>query len=384
MNFSRSTVFLFFLVCLLSVLTETVYAGEKNNEDWSLYVDSILEELDFGELDEVAQKELPQKMTFGSLVKGILTGEEISLRSLTEKLLDLFFYEIETARPMFLQILSISLFFSVFGKMLMVRQEYVSELGFFAVYASIMMLLMQSFLLASQIVEAGTTKMLSFMTAFVPTYATTIFLTGNANSAGFFYELAFVMIYLLELLIKKVFLPGVHIYVLLEFIDNLFTENKLSRLADLLEGGIKTALKLSVAAVVGLGVVQSLLIPAKDRLSTSGVMKTLSAIPGVGNTFGATGELLLGCGILIKNSVGTAALVLLVVICVSYAFRIACFHVMYRFTGAMLQPFCDRRLGECVHGVGKACGLYLKIVVDLMLLFFITISMISASTSFIY
>ena len=58
--------------------------------------------------------------------------------------------------------------------------------------------------------------------------------------------------------------------------------------------------------------------------------------------------------------------------------------MIYRLVGALLQPFCDKRIGECVNGVGRGCALYLKIIVDAMLLFFITISMISASTSYIY
>ena len=46
------------------------------------------------------------------------------------------------------------------------------------------------------------------MTAFVPLYAATLFCSGNAASAGSFYQLAFGLMYLLELGMKFIFLPG--------------------------------------------------------------------------------------------------------------------------------------------------------------------------------
>lgn len=350
------------------------------------WIGELLEELDLAEADEALEQELPERLTFSSLVSA-LTGEkgkELSFRLVADYLLDLFFYEIAAAKPMFLQILCVCLLFALFGRLLVTRYGYVKDLSFFAVYAGIMLLLLNSFLLVSSVVNAGIEKMLSFMTAFVPIYAAALLFSGNLTSAGVFYELAFGLIYVLELLMHVLFVPGVHIFVLLVMMDNLFEETKLSKLAELIESGIRTALKMSLAAVVGLGVVQSLIAPARDRISSNSVFQTLQAVPGIGNTFGAAGEILVGCGILIKNSVGVAALVVLIVLCAAPTVSVACFHVMYRLVGACLQPFCDKRISECVHGVGRACGLYLKIVISAMLLLFITISMISASTSFIY
>lgn len=357
--------------------------AEGDGQEVEAYLSLILGELGLDEVDRNMEAELPQRLTFGGLVQALME-DDVTAETLVDYVLDLFFYEIRTVRPMFIQILSVALLFAMFGKVLITRQGYVHDLSFFAVYSAVVMLLLNSFLLVNDVVEAGIQKMLSFMTAFIPVYATTLLVAGNGSTAGIFYEIAFVLIYLLELVIHTVFVPGVQIFVLLLMVDGMFEEARLSRLADMIESGIRAALKLAVAGVVGLGVVQSLLAPARDRLAASSVYQTLQAIPGVGNTFGAAGEVLVGCGIMIKNSVGAAALVILVILCAAPAVSVACFHIMYRLTGALLQPFCDRRLGECVHGVGRGCALYLKIVLNAMMLFFITVSMISASTGFIY
>ncbi len=365
------------LFCLCFV-PERIYAGED-------YIGKIMDELDLDALDENTDG-FPQKLTFSDLVKTIVEqgSDGIDLKMTGEYIYDLLFYELAAVRPVFLEIICISLLFSLYGKVLVTGQKYVSQLGFFVVYTGILMLLLESFSLIGEVVESGVGKLVSFMTAFIPTYAATLLLAGNASSAGAFYGMAYGIIYLLEMGMKFLFLPGIHIYVLLMVMDNLFEETKLSRLAQLLEDGINFVLKAGFAAVVGLGVVQSLLAPAKDRLSTSGLYHGLSAIPGVGNTFGATGEILVGCGIMIKNSLGVAALVVLFVVCLAPVLKVFCFHVMYRLVAALLMPFCDKRISQCVHDVGKGCGIYLKLLLDAVLLFLITISMITASSSFIY
>jgi hypothetical protein len=57
---------------------------------------------------------------------------------------------------------------------------------------------------------------------------------------------------------------------------------------------------------------------------------------------------------------------------------------MYRIAAAVLEPFCDRRIPDCVQAVGRGCALYLRIIFDVMLLFWITTGLIAASSSFIY
>lgn len=349
------------------------------------YMDRIMDELDLDAVDE-EMGELPEKITFSDLVETFVEKgtDGVDMKMICDYIFDLLFYELSTVRPLFIQIISIALLFSLYGKVLVTGQKYVSQLGFFVVYTGILVLLLQSFSLIGEVVEDGVSNLVSFMTAFIPTYAATLLLSGNATSASAFYGLAYGIIYLLEIGMKFLFLPGIHVYVLLMVMDNLFEETKLSKLALLLEDGIRWILKIGLAAVVGLGVVQSLIAPAKDRLSTSGLYHGLSAIPGVGNTFGATGEILVGCGIMIKNSLGVAALVILFVICLAPVLKVFCFHVMYRLVAAVLMPFCDKRISQCVHDVGKGCAIYLKLLLDAVLLFFITISMITASSSFIY
>lgn len=109
---------------------------------------------------------------------------------------------------MFLQMFAIGLLFALYGKVMMTRQGYVSQMSFFIVYLGVVLLLLQSFALISEVVDQGIDRLVAFMTAFVPLYAATLFCSGNAASAGSFYQLAFGLMYLLELGMKFIFCRG--------------------------------------------------------------------------------------------------------------------------------------------------------------------------------
>ena len=347
--------------------------------------DEIIKELDFTDINAQTQ-DLPEKMDFEKMVNKLVTEGTGGLDAgmICEYIADLFFYEITAAKPMFLQMFAIGLLFALYGKVMMTRQGYVSQMSFFIVYLGVVLLLLQSFALISEVVDQGIDRLVAFMTAFVPLYAATMFCSGNAASAGSFYQLAFGLMYLLELGMKFIFLPGVHVFVLLLLMDNLFEETKLGKMAQLFEDGIRLVLKGGLTAVMGIGVVQSLIVPARDRLSTNSIFNSISAVPGVGNTFGSAAEILLGSGILIKNSIGAVALILLFVIGMTPLLKSFCFSVIYRLTAAFLAPVADSRIAQCVQAAARGCALFCTIQLDALLLFFITISMISVSTSFIY
>lgn len=381
------------IICLFTVILflfggRVLAFGAEEQEDGGEtdYLSLIFEELNFDELDSFAEQKLPEKMTLSDIAETLMVQgfDGIDAKTLADWGFDLFFYELAAAKPMFIQMLLCAALFSIINRFFVNRKKYVNDMSFLFIYGAMMLLLLQSFLLVGQIVEEGIELTCDFMKMLIPTYATTLLLAGNAASAGVFYELTFGMIYVLEWVLKIILIPAIHIFVLLTLMDHLLEEEKFSRLAELIESGVNIFLKIAVGGVIGFGAVQSLLTPAKDRITQSTLLKSLSVLPGVGNGFHFAEEVVLSCGMLVKNCVGVAGVILLLFICVTPVIKVFAFHFLYKILGAVLQPVSDRRIVKGISGVSRASALYLKIMVDTMLLFMITVSMITASTSFIY
>ena len=86
---------------------------------------------------------------------------------------------------------------------------------------------------------------------------------------------------------------------------------------------------------------------------------------------------------LIKNSVGVAALVVLGFIVLTPLLKTLVFSLMYRLLSAVLQPLSDKRIVEGIEAVARAGNLYYIVIRDSSILFFIVIAIICASTSFV-
>lgn len=350
------------------------------------YLEEIIGEIDFSTLNDFLNGHMRMQMTFEELVANISANglEAISKENITTFVFDSVLYELSVARPIFIKMLVFSLLFSIIHRLLVTKNKYISDISFLIIYATLMVLLMQSFFLVREIALKGIEALLLFLNALIPTYAATMVFSGSAVSGAVLYEVAFFIVYLVEIVMRNFLSPLIQVFVLVLFLNHLFDEDKLSKLAQFIETGIVLILKAAFGLVIGLSVVQSLLSPVRDRLASNVVISGMSAIPGVGNVMGSAGEIILSCGMLIKNSVGAIGLIILFVIAVIPVFQIGCFWVMYHLISIVLQPVADARITECVSGVVRGCDLYLKMIVYSMILFFVLFSMITVATSFVF
>ena len=356
-------------------------AEEEENLEW---MEQILDELNYGELDEYLAEEFPSKVSFQEVTKSLFSeGLGTDTREkVTTYVYEIFFYEIANGKEYFVQILCFTILFAMLQKLLVIKNSYVTDISFLMIYAAIMTLLLKSFSLMSQQAIVGMDAMLSFMTALIPVYAGTLLITGCTATAAVFYEVAFVLITVIQWAMKYLFIPGIHIFLLLRLLDPLLGEERLGGICQLLEDILTFLQKAAFTVVAGFTAVQSLLTPAQDRVNQSSVLKGLSSIPGIGNSFGTAGEVLVSCGMLIKNSVGVAALIFLLAVSLMPVIKTFIFTLLYKVLGAVLMPVADKRLISGIKGVESASRLYEKVVFNSFVLFFLVIAMITATTSF--
>lgn len=103
-------------------------------------------------------------------------------------------------------------------------------------------------------------------------------------------------------------------------------------------------------------------------------------IPGVGNVFNSVSDLVLGSAILIKNSIGVAALLVLAVLCLIPAAKLVLFSLSYKLAAAVIQPVSDVRIVECISSVGEGMFLLMKTMVVSGILFWLTLAVMCAAT----
>lgn len=373
------------MLLFVFALPVTVFAGE--NESEAEYLDVWMEELDFSELDELLVEELfpgeREPLRFSEIVDGLLSdgvmGFDYTLIGVWLK--DALFYELDMNRRGLVEIVVLAVAFSILKNFSgAFKQAYIADISFFMVYGILAVLLLQSFDMCGDIVLEALQQSVDFMKMLVPTFCISmVFSTGVGTSAGF-YQIAFLVIYLIQWLFLKLFMPMIEVYVLLVLFNHFFEENKFENLTELIKGIVNWGLKTAGVVVVGMNVVQGLIAPAKDRLATGAAHKVVASIPGVGNAMNGIGDILLSSGILIKNCVGVAAMILIVVIVAIPIIKVMCISLFYKLAAVAVEPVADKRIAGCLKGIAEAGILYLKLIIYCLALFFLTVALTTAAS----
>ena len=126
------------------------------------------------------------------------------------------------------------------------------------------------------------------------------------------------------------------------------------------------------------------MLPYADAVKNSGFQKILEMIPGVGQGMGAAAKVILGSGVLIKNAMGAAAVVVLLLLSLVPVLKLAVLCVLYRAAASILQPVGDKRLVACIAGVAEGERMLLGLTVAGMMVFVLAIALICAGTNVSY
>ena len=233
----------------------------------------------FADLDEFSGQETG--MSFSELVRSISKqGALESLAGIGGYIKEALVGELEENKKSMMQIVVLVLIFSILQNFLgLVENSYITELCYVLTYLVLMLFVLKSFSVTSEIVSHLLQNVTGFMKMLLPSYLAVMVFAGNAMSAMSFYELTFFILYGIEVLMIYVLLPLINLYVLFYLTNCMMKEEVFSKTAELVRDIFSWGAKLVLTIVVGLNVVQGMIAPAVDYASRTTLTKSLSLIP---------------------------------------------------------------------------------------------------------
>lgn len=349
---------------------------EKEQSNWEQMTRDLGESLDYSALDEVLeQASLPEDIRFGDVVTDLIEGKETAWGSILSYVRQLFFGQWQENKAFLIQVLLLVTGFALLKNFAEVFDKgYVAQVSFLLIYCLLMTLLMQSLFVLNDVTADTVNTVIDFMTAFIPVFATTMVLvTGNVTAAGF-YQISFLVIYILQWILGYFLIPFVRIYVLVGLVNQAMEEAPFGKVAELLSDGVLWCLKVVTSLVLGLNIIKNAMAPFRDSAFRTAVSRSLSMIPGVGSALSAVSDLFLATGGIIRSSVGTAALVLLVMICAVPLMKLMGMTLLYKLLGAVAEPVADKRIFGALQIVSRASGMLLRILTTCIVMIFLTVA----------
>ncbi|MDF2888948.1 MAG: Sporulation stage protein [Lacrimispora sp.] len=382
-----------FLLCILCFLLpgSPSWGAEVPAKEQETEVTQGLD-LDQYDLTDI-QKFLDQRnknqglnLSFTDLMKSLMDGKLNDVLSQTGKALkNMLMGEIESSGHMMGQILVLGIIGAVFSNFSSVfTGSQISETGFFVTYLLLFTYLAASFFTSITIVSSVVEQILGFMRVLMPAYFLAAAFAGSSATAMASYEFTLFILSAAQWLLGTVLLALIRVYALLVMAGHIAKEDMLSKLTELLEQVVSWSLKTLIGLVLGFQLIQSMVLPYVDSLKTGAIQKLVGAIPGIGQGVSSVAQMVLGSGVLIKNTIGAAGILILLILTIVPILKLVILMLFYQCVAALLQPVCDKRIISCISDMAKGHKMLLSVAVSCMILFIVTIALVCASTNVTY
>lgn len=340
-------------------------------------------QLDYSAIDSVLNDIISDSKSFGEYVSSYMKGDVFSYDALYKSICGIITGEFDSIRSLFGNMILIILIAAIFINLAgTIGSCQVSENGFYVTYMLMFILLSVSFLGLENLAVTVMDNLISFVSVLIPTFFMSVSYVAGGGSV-IMYQSSLTVIGIVEIILGKVFVPAVKVYFIMAMINPLLNGNYLTKFLELIEQIIRWGIKGILAIVSGMGMIQSMIIPVAAGVQKGILGKVVKSIPGAGGTMNTIMESVYATGILLKNSVGVAGMVIIISICLVPVVKIAAYSLVYQLGAAVSEPVsADRRLIDCISHASKSARLLLMIVFMSAMLFMITIGIVTAATGF--
>lgn len=373
--------------------TDRAEIGEDKTHQEEIYeeeelADRAFSELDFSSVDEFLGKSRQgmERFSFEELLKAMVRGDMKGACSMAfHGLSDSLFSELSSGAGLMAQVFLIALtgaVFTCFSDIFSGGQ--ISETAFYVTFLLLFSLLASSFYASISVADRAVSQAFELMRALAPGYFMTVAFTGGSLSAGASCGWMLFSISAAQWLLSKVVFPVFRIYILLVLAGHLTKEGIFSRMTAGIRTAVEWSMKTLTGAVLGFHLLQGMVLPYADSVKNASLKRMVSMIPGLGQGASAVSQMILGSGILIKNTVGAGAAVTLLVITAVPMIQLFVLMLLYHFMAAAAEPICDKRLTACMADVGKGHQILLKLVFTSLLLLIVSIGVICMASNTAY
>ncbi|WP_246315744.1 stage III sporulation protein AE [Paenibacillus foliorum] len=257
------------------------------------------------------------------------------------------------------------------------EKNTVSKVAYAIAFMVLMIMAINSFSVAIGYANAAISDMIHFMVAVIPLLLTLLASMGNVVSVSVLHPLIVFMIHAVGTAIYLVVFPLLFFSAVLHIVSSLSDKYKVTQLANLLRTisvgclGVFVTVFLGVISVRGVGsaVVDGVTIRTAKYIAGN-------FVPVVGRMFSDASETVIGASLLVKNAVGLAGVVIIIMLCAFPALKIMALALIYNLSAAIMQPLGDNPMIACLETIGKSMIYVFAALAIVGLMFFLAITIL--------
>lgn len=387
--FCTILIFLIIGFAISIMLPQGIYAaGESNDEIFDKLDQSVDEQLgmlDLSGLDKILEElgledgGLFENKTFAEKVQSILDGEFAEdTQGFLQAFLKLIFDGIIKLLPVLSGIAVVAILCGIITNM---KSGFISqatgEIVFFACFALVIVLTLSCAAGLIESAENAVRLLKKQMNIAFPILLTLMAGVGGVVSAKAYQPAVALLSGGVAEIVANVILPLFVFTLVFSVVGNLSKSVKLSKLTDFFKSTSVTILAITFTVFTAFMSVQGLTAGAFDSVSIRAAkFATKSYIPILGGYLADGFDLILAGGLLVKNSVGVAGLLLLVSTILSPIIQILAVTFGLKLVAAIVEPATDERITSFLTSVSKNLNMLIVAILAVAFMYFISIMLL--------
>ncbi len=319
---------------------------------------------------------------FNETVEKISTGNfSITPENVLDYILNLLFEELSKSSSLIISIFVIALLSGSLN-VINIDKSKASNAAYFSCFALMSVAVIKLITVAIGYGTAVINEMSDFVTKLSPILTVLLVSSGYATSASAFYPVFTSSIYLICLIIQKCIIPMIYAGCVIGIANNLSNYVQLNHFSNMLKSLSKWLLTASLTIFSGINAIYGFCAPSLDNLG----MKTAkfavgSIIPVVGNFLSESIETVLSGTKLMKNAVGTAGIVSLLVICIIPCIKVSAIMLTVKITAALIEPLSDKKYADMLNEAANCITMMFSSMLCVAVLFILSIAIIIGTTN---
>ena len=371
--------------CLVEASAENLPNEDYIREELERETQEQIKALDTGEWDNFLKNaqadgnDLIEDIDAKSFINKLVTGNfELDLKKILLQIINLFFKEIKINLIFMAKIMVIAVLCGLIDHMKpSFTASSVGELAWFACYTMVVILIVQSFTSILEVGKNAMEQIVNFVQVLFPIILTLLIAMGGITSSGILQPVTALLVGTSGTVLKNIMIPLIFFSAVLVLVNNVSDKIKLDRLCSLTKNICTWTLGIFFTIFVGVLSIQGALAASFDGVSIRTAKYAVETfVPIVGGLFSKTVDMIIGCSLLVKNAVGIAGLITIVMIALYPIIKILCLIAIYKISSAILEPISDGRVSMCLNDIGDVLTVLFVTVAGMTIMFFLTITLL--------
>lgn len=377
------------LIVAGNMFTDTFAEG---SEDLNGSMEEVIDHLDTEKLQEYLDSlTQEQREAFGSNIaeklKSLITGDfSLDYGSIFSALSGIFFDQISGLLPVFCVICAVSVLCGILGRFKSSFAERgTSKMIFFVGYSAVLVLILTS--LSGIVQDCGSTvhSLQAQMQAIFPVLLTLIATSGGSVSVAVYQPAVLFLSEIIVDIVAGIVFPLAAMICVLNMVGNMSQEIKLKNFSNLFASVIKWVLGLSLAAFTVFLTVQGITSATYDGLSFKAAKYAVSnTVPIIGGFLGSGFDLVIAGSVLIKNSVGSCGIFLLVIVLIVPLVQLIAYNLFLKLAAAVTEPIGDAGISNFLSSLSGTVNYFTAGLLAVGFMYFITVLLLICSSNTLF